>query len=340
MRPAYGAGYGSTGTSTSACREPGNRRVLPAGRLFPERLEGLFDVPDLALGLLAMVPELLPELLPLSPLLQLLQHGQDLLLAREDGPELVREELARIVDQRHCDPFLSVGLRLPAGDRQVTPPRMNSRFERNFDLAAADCGSCAKSSSPMEPVGHGDSTLGLTKVMTRPYVSAMPLAHSRSKELFSDAYLRAVVAAARMHIEPRSVDVDGIDGYIHYTGTLNGVFAPLIAYQLKCTACASYVRDTHIAFPLPIKNYNELRPTNTTVPRILIVVLVPRGVGAWIRQDDASLLMRRCGYWVSLASAPASLNQVSQTVHVPLSQRLSVSAMRTMFTNVTLMGTP
>lgn len=158
----------------------------------------------------------------------------------------------------------------------------------------------------------------------------MPLHESRSKELFSDAYVRAVVSAARMHVEPRTVDVDGIDGYIHYTGQIGAVYSPQIGFQLKCTSVAAHLKPDHIAYPLEVSNYDQLRVTNVGVPRILIVVVVPPQIAAWVLHDELQLRIFRCGYWVSIRGQPATTNTTRKTVHVPRDQQFTAAALREM----------
>lgn len=162
----------------------------------------------------------------------------------------------------------------------------------------------------------------------------MPVDLNKSKELFSDAYLRAVVSAARMHVELRTVDNDSVDGYIHYTGEIGDQYSPQIAYQLKCTSVAAHVGDGHIAFPLTVKNYDELRVTNAIVPRILIVVVVPDVVSEWLRQDERRMRLFRCGYWMNLFGAPATNNARTRTVHVPRSQQFTVESLAAMMARI------
>jgi hypothetical protein len=162
---------------------------------------------------------------------------------------------------------------------------------------------------------------------------------NRSKELFSDAYVRAVVSAARMHIEPRTVDVDSVDGYIHYSGWIGQEYSPQIAYQLKCTGVPSHLRANHLAFPLKVKNFNDLR-VESGVPRILIVVAVPEQASDWVLQDEVRLRVHRCGYWISLRGRPPTLNVRSCTIKIPRIQQFTVSALRDMMTRVGNGGYP
>ena len=59
--------------------------------------------------------------------------------------------------------------------------------------------------------------------------------------------------------------------------------SPKLAIQVKCSAVLER-RGRGIAYALPLKNYDDLRPDNLAVPRILVVVEVPHGEdpGAWL----------------------------------------------------------
>jgi Domain of unknown function (DUF4365) len=163
----------------------------------------------------------------------------------------------------------------------------------------------------------------------------MPLTLNRSKELFSEAYVRAVVASAGMHVEPRSVDVDSIDGYVHYTGFLRDAYSPLFGFQLKSTAAQSAraAVDT-FGVRLPVKNYRELSVVEPTVPRILIVVILPNGISDWVHQTDERMLVRRCGYWRSLQGEPATSNVSSKTVEMTKTKRFTVQTLKAIMMTV------
>lgn len=170
--------------------------------------------------------------------------------------------------------------------------------------------------------------------------AVMPLDIGKCMEHFSDAYVRAVASAARMHVEPRLVDNDSVDGYLHYTGQLGAAYSPQIAFQLKATSVASHVKLDHIAYPLKIKNYDDLRVTNSGVPRILIVVVIPEGVVDWLLQDETRMRLHRCGYWFNLAGAPAVTNSSRRVVHVPRAQQFTVGSLRDMMTRIGQGGSP
>jgi hypothetical protein len=61
------------------------------------------------------------------------------------------------------------------------------------------------------------------------------------------------------------------------------------------------------------------------VPRILVVVIVPKAPANWVSETKDQLVMHRRAYWVSLAGLPATTNKGSVTVDVPKKQPFSVS---------------
>ncbi len=92
---------------------------------------------------------------------------------------------------------------------------------------------------------------------------------NHKKERFSLAYISAVAARTGFDlVEPR-VDVDSIDGtLISHTGR-----RPRIEFQAKATA-RDVVGAEAVTFPLPVKNYDDLR-AEVIIPRLLILVVLP-----------------------------------------------------------------
>ena len=139
----------------------------------------------------------------------------------------------------------------------------------------------------------------------------MPINQRKSR--LSIAYIEAVASQAGYHVIEIKVDNDSVDG------TLIGDFGqrPRIEFQAKATARDLVKNDGQIHYPLPIKNYKELR-IDTINPRILIVMLMPDDPDDWIDQTDDALCIRHCAYWTSIRGAPESANTESVTVYVPM----------------------
>jgi hypothetical protein len=135
------------------------------------------------------------------------------------------------------------------------------------------------------------------------------------KERFSLAYIAAVAAKAGFDVVEPSVDVDSIDGaLISHAGR-----RPRIEFQAKATA-RDVLGDDDIGFPLPIKNYDDLR-AEVIVPRILILVVLPQAEDAWLTHSEEELVLRHCGYYLSLAGLPERDNTASVTVRIPRENR-------------------
>ena len=150
---------------------------------------------------------------------------------------------------------------------------------------------------------------------------------SQRKEQFSHAYVRAVASVAGFSISRPEVDYDSVDLTLSGT-TVDGIPSrPRIDLQLKCTSEA-IVRDDRVIYPLKRKNYDELTLTNILAPRLLVVVLIPKSEAERLRQTEDELVMRRCGYWVSLWGNPETTNQTKVTISLPRSNVFDVAGLR------------
>jgi hypothetical protein len=159
------------------------------------------------------------------------------------------------------------------------------------------------------------------------------------KEQFSFAYVRAVAATARIAVNEPTVDDDSVDLILQQKGT-GGIFrSPRLEVQVKCTEAAT-ITAAHIAYPLKIKNYDELRPTDFLVPRILIVVVVPNSLADWLNHSEPELAMRRCGYWRSLRGEQSTINTTSVTVHLPRTNQFTVTELQAMMQRIGNGGYP
>ena len=162
---------------------------------------------------------------------------------------------------------------------------------------------------------------------------------SWQQEQFSLAYVSAVASTAGFSVHHHVVDQDGIDVTIATHGGLGTVRSPRIDAQVK-----SQVAGLPAKFPwsyaLKVENFNKLRGDDFMVPRILIVVALPKDVDGWLGQSGKQLSLRHCGYWVSLRDEPASTNTENVTVHLPKKQRFSPAQLRAIMLRVGQGGLP
>ena len=153
-------------------------------------------------------------------------------------------------------------------------------------------------------------------------IDGTPFSSNTSKERFSLAYIQAVAARAGYDVLEPKVDIDSVDGLLRSTVGRR----PQIDFQAKATS-RSVLQSSHVAYPLKLKIYEDLR-VETVNPRILIIVLLPDDESEWMTHSEDELIMRRCGYWVSLRGEAAVQNTYQVTVKLPRTQLFDVAQLR------------
>ena len=144
------------------------------------------------------------------------------------------------------------------------------------------------------------------------------------KEALSVVYVKALAARARYATSTMDYDLDSVDLRIH----AGGRHRPSLDLQLKASSGLEVGTSGHISFRLPIKNYNDLR-VKTMIPRLLVVLDLPKDESQWMIVTDDELILRRRAYWLSLQSGfDDAGDQASVTVSLPSSQRLNVESLR------------
>src|SRR5271170_2656464 len=99
------------------------------------------------------------------------------------------------------------------------------------------------------------------------------MARTAQQEGFGDAFLLAIAGAAGCATSLRRPDDDSVD----WTLSCRLALRPKIDVQMK-----TYINDDgqeeHIRYPLKKKNYDDLIITDLFVPRILVLILLPRNI--------------------------------------------------------------
>lgn len=161
------------------------------------------------------------------------------------------------------------------------------------------------------------------------------MARTAQQECFGDAFLLAVAGVAGCAVSQRRPDDDSID----WTLSCKLARRPKLDVQMKTTSTDDGAGPV-IRYPLKKKNYDDLIPTNTLAPRILILVTLPADMEDWLSLTAEQLVLRRCGYWVSLLGEPESDNETSVTVSVPRENLLTPEAVRLMMHRINEGGVP
>lgn len=148
-----------------------------------------------------------------------------------------------------------------------------------------------------------------------PFLSRTSRYLNQSKEDLSLAYVRAVAAAADCYVDLRDRDVDGIDGTLYQYNSVGTFPSQGLEFQAKCTE-VSHVRGDEVFYDLPVGNYNRLCGHTSTLPAILILLLVPSDVRRWVNHTEERLLIRKCAYWADYRGLAHSLNRRTRRVRL------------------------
>lgn len=150
------------------------------------------------------------------------------------------------------------------------------------------------------------------------------LTENRIKEELNLAYVLSIAASKKFSTEITRVDSDSVDATIRYNGYLSEdsiLHSPEIKLQLKATSNANIVGN-EIVFPLPIKNYNDLRLPSMS-PRLLVVMCLPDNSNDWLSHSTEELIIKKCCHYLNLNGFPESENSTSVTVKIPLTNEFS-----------------
>ncbi len=155
------------------------------------------------------------------------------------------------------------------------------------------------------------------------------LPKNQRQEGLSRAYVRAVAAHAGLIYTEPGEDV-GIDVCLRTVLQRGRRYAPgavQLDVQLKSTARAN-VTESHLAYDLEVKNYDDLRSPSPMCPRILVVFALAADESEWLGQSPEELTIRHCAYWLWLGGAAATAAKNTIRVALPLANVFSPAALR------------
>jgi hypothetical protein len=155
------------------------------------------------------------------------------------------------------------------------------------------------------------------------------------KEELSFAFVHAVAARAGFSCEIVRKDRDSVDMHIFARGQLHPAstfVSPALAVQAKASVIEPLPEDT-FDFRLKMKNYDDLR-RRSLIPRVLVVLVLPRDPAAWLSLSAEELVLRRCAFWRSLLGAPASTHETYQDVRVSRAHPFTGEALHALMVRV------
>ncbi len=146
---------------------------------------------------------------------------------------------------------------------------------------------------------------------------------SKQKEQFSIAYVQAIAAQLGLKSSFEVVDDDSVDISFKGTGFKGGKSRnPMIEVQMKCTS-QDVVKGDVIKYALKIKNYNDLRGEDVTVPRYLMLLIVPDKPEDWSKFCEKGITLYNHCYWASLRYMPATKNTTSVSVELSIEHKVT-----------------
>jgi hypothetical protein len=155
------------------------------------------------------------------------------------------------------------------------------------------------------------------------------------KEELSYAYVHAVASRAGFGCDRPSKDRGSVDVVISADGCFpeDAVLQhAVIQVQLKATS-QIVNGDPHFAFPLPMKNYDELR-ARSQATRLLVIFCMPEDAKQWLSVSEETLIARRSAYWCNLTGEPAVENETSRSVRVLHGNIFSPEALKALMTRI------
>ncbi|WP_426037979.1 DUF4365 domain-containing protein [Cypionkella sp. TWP1-2-1b2] len=151
------------------------------------------------------------------------------------------------------------------------------------------------------------------------------LAQTDKEEALSRAYAATIAASAGYTLAVQDFDRDGVDVQFRAGGSMR----PSLDVQLKATINLTDGGDEEFRYALRRRNYDLLREV-TLVPRILVVLELPKEESSWINVNNEELAIRRCAYWVSLLGFPETNNSDSVTVSIKKRNRFDVASLKSL----------
>ncbi|MEU1423452.1 MULTISPECIES: DUF4365 domain-containing protein [unclassified Kitasatospora] len=166
------------------------------------------------------------------------------------------------------------------------------------------------------------------------------LAVTACMETLQVGYLHAVAAAAGCSLSQPFPD-NGIDWQVSHGSRAHAVDDEVtVKIQLKATAqIAPDPRGPFFSFTLDNDHLRKLARERVAVPRILVVMLLPRRVDRWLSAGPDALELRHCCYWVNLAGHPVT-GQRRTNVRVPTAKVFDDRALCDIMARVGAGGSP
>jgi hypothetical protein len=166
----------------------------------------------------------------------------------------------------------------------------------------------------------------------------MSLTRQHRQEDLSIAYISAVAAKAGFNCGRTPGHDYGIDveiGYVEQIGDRRVNLGHILHIQAKASQnFRTSAEDNCIVYDLDVNAYNMLILQNRGTPALLVLYCMPTDENEWVSVDEQYIILKNCGYWISLRGRPASTNIETQSIKIPREQVFTESALKSIMERI------
>jgi len=161
------------------------------------------------------------------------------------------------------------------------------------------------------------------------------LTRSHRQEALSRAYIHAIAGSCGLSCSFRDFDY-GIDMTLHEIKQRDAqYFETGFRIDIQAKSCAApLAADGPIVYDLGVWSYEILRESPATLPRLLVLLILPSDELDWTAHSEDGLLLRKCAYWMSLRGMPETSNVATVRLTIPRANVFSAPALRELMNKV------
>lgn len=134
-----------------------------------------------------------------------------------------------------------------------------------------------------------------------------PSRYKNHMEQFQLGYIRSIAAASGVVVSEPVID-EGIDVFLTHRSeehTAKDDGAARLEVQLKSTGVRFSADGSRVSASMRMDRYDYYRTADPVLPKIVVIMHVPKLQDEWIRETTDSLQLHHLGYWVNLSGLPA-----------------------------------
>jgi hypothetical protein len=144
----------------------------------------------------------------------------------------------------------------------------------------------------------------------------------QQKERFSRAWIVAAAAGADYTYDVLMDDLHGVDMTVRDQRWV-------LDFQLKATSHPT-IKGNHLIHDLDVRTYDLLRDPERTGYGVLALIVVHDDPQQWLDMDGAGTRLARSAYYLPMAGLPAKENTATVRLRIPLSNLLTIAAMKSL----------